>query len=344
MELVIIALRGPACFRNQADLILKCARAKGWNVQTKSLEESMVGPPKGRSDKLIAVLPLWPRYIFDIMRYTAWCVRDHVLYGPVDGPYQQNLNLFQVMRNMKFAAPSHWCAEQITKSAGVPCGVIHLGINHADFKFSPEQIQAQRSTWCPRDPDRTMLFSNLNPIHRKGFPHLCKALKILHKKLGDKFLMVLHTGRAQAQRHYPDLLKTPGLLVEDTYNTLPFRAVALKTAACDILVSGSLNEGFGLTILEGMAAGRTIVCLDAPAMNELVNNKTAWMFPMSKLKVERWKNGAIAQLHEYNPASLAVAMEKAITQKAESQKKAAAAHKKSLEYDYMKVYPQLLKY
>lgn len=343
MELVIIALRGPASFRNQADLISKCARAQGWGVQDKALQEAVVGPPKDRSDKLITVMPLWPRYIFDVIRFTAWCTRDHVIYGPVDGPYQQNANLFKVMRNMKFAAPSQWCAEQIRASAGVPCGVFHHGINHADFKFSQERIDTQRATWSPKDPDRTILFCNLNPIHRKGFPHTCKALKILHAKLGDKFLMVMHTGKARAKSLYPDILKTPGLLIEDTYNTLPFRAIALKTAACDVLVSPSLNEGFGLTILEGMAAQRIIVCLDAPAMNELVDDETAWMFPMTELKTEKWKNGAIAHLHEYRPAALASAMEKAITQKAESKKKAEAAYKKSLEYDYMKVYKSLLK-
>jgi len=342
MELVIIALRGPASFRNQADLISKCARAKGWGVQDQSLQEAVVGPPKDRSDMLIAVMPLWPRYIFDVVRFTAWSTRDHVIYGPVDGPYQMNINLFQVMRNMTFAAPSQWCAEQIRTSAGVPCGVTPHGIDHADFKFTPERIAAQRQVWAPKNPDRTILFSNVNPIHRKGFPHLCKALKILHGKLGDKFLMVLHTGKARARSLYPDILKTPGLLIEDTYNTLPFRAIALKTAAADALVSPSLNEGFGLTILEGMAAQRIIVCLDAPAMNELVDDKTAWMFPMTKLKTERWKNGAIAHLHEYNPASLASAMEKAITHKAESKKRAEAAYKKSLEYDYMKVYKPLL--
>ncbi|NVL91351.1 MAG: hypothetical protein HWN69_10280, partial [Desulfobacterales bacterium] len=264
MELQIIALRGPASFRNQADLISKCARAEGWGVQDKGLEQAVVGPPKGKSDMLICLIPLWPRYIIDVVRFTAWCTRDHVIYGPVDGPYQRNINLFNIMRNMKFAAPSHWCAEQITKSANVPCGVIHHGIDHADFKFSNERIDAQRATWNPKHPDKTILFSNINPIHRKGFPHLCKALKILHKKLGDQYLFVLHTGKIRARNIYPDILKTPGLLIEDAYNTLPFRAIALKTRASDILVSGSLNEGFGLTILEGMAAERTIVCLDAP--------------------------------------------------------------------------------
>ena len=50
-----------------------------------------------------------------------------------------------------------------------------------------------------------------------------------------------------------------------------------------------------------MAAKRPIVCLDAPAMNELVGHKEAYLFPYSKLKEERWNNGAIAQLFEYHP-------------------------------------------
>lgn len=344
MELGLVVLKQAASFRNQGDLIHKAAKRLGWGVTYIDLNTACVGPPKGRWDKVIALVPLWPLYLFSVLRLVAWSSRTHVIYGPVDGPFQRNLNLFNVMQSMRIVAPSKWCAEQITKSAGVPCGVVHHGIDHKDFEFTEKRIKAQRQIWLRDKGERTILFSNLNPLHRKGFPHLCKAIVMLRKKLGDTFLMVLHTGLKEARKLTPDLENTPGLILEDSFNTLPFRAIALKTAACDVYVHPALQEGFGLPLLEAMAAQKTIVSLDAPAMNELVTDKEGWLFPMSHLKKEAWKNGAIAYLHEYEPSMLADAMEDAIVHKEQSLKKAEEAYTKSLQYDYLKRYKELVAY
>ncbi|GAI74522.1 unnamed protein product, partial [marine sediment metagenome] len=103
-----------------------------------------------------------------------------------------------------------------------------------------------------------------------------------------------------------------------------------------------LLEGFGLPLLEAAAAKRTIVCLDSGPMNEIVGPKEAYLFPYHTVKEERWNNGSIAQLHEYDPADLAFAMETAILEKKESMNKAEAAYTKSLDFDYLKVYTKLV--
>ncbi|MBA7595171.1 hypothetical protein ES703_02130 [subsurface metagenome] len=342
MELGIIALRGPASFRNQAELISKAARAEGYGVIDLDLASAVAGPPRWKWDKFIALIPLWRRYLMDMVRFTAWISRTHLIYGPVDGPFQMNIGLFQIMKNMNFCAPSKWCARMITQSAEVPCSAVPHGIDHTNFKFSEDRVEAQRKVWLDGKKDKTILFSNLTPLHRKGFPHLCKALGILHERLGSKFLMVLHTSLKTAKKHYPNLEKTPCLKIEDTYNTLPFRAIALKTVAADIYVNPSLQEGFGLTILEAMAAKTVVVTSDAPAVNELVSDKEGFIFPITTVKQEKWANGAIAHLHEYKPQSLADAMERAITEKALRKEKAAVAYQKSLSYDYRKVYHDLI--
>lgn len=337
-------------FRNQAVLIEKVFKEGGWEVQLMNTDEAMMFP-KQKFDKGIALVPLWARYIFDSTRLLApWFSRTSLLYGPVDGPFQMNVNLFEVAKNFRIVVPSQFCKECLQRNNISVFDVIPHGINHADFIFEDIPKYSRLKTLREKYPNKKILFSNLNPIHRKGFVHLVKALQILNKKIPDKYVFILHTGLAKAQATIDglapkdgiNLTKIPNLVVEDQYGRLPFREIALKTMACDIFVFPSLLEGFGEPILEAMAAKKPIVCLDAPAMNELVGKEEAWLFPMTELKEEKWQNGAVAQMHDYEPSALAEAMQHAIENEGESSEKAEKAYKKSLDYDYRKVYQKLV--
>lgn len=337
-------------FMNQAMLIEKAAKEMGFEVEMINSTEAMKFP-KERYDKGIAFVPLWARYIYDVARLLApWFSRSSVLYGPVDGPYQTNLGLFGVIEHLRLVVPSQFCKDCLERNEIKVLDVIPHGIDHSDFVFEDIPKYSRLKRLREKYPNRKILFSNLNPLHRKGLVHLAKALQILNKKIGGDYVFILHTGLEQAQKVVTklapsekiDLTKIPNLVIEDQYAKLPFRAIAEKMTACDIYVHPSLNEGFGEPILEAAAAKRTIVCLDAPAMNEIVNEKEAYLFPMTELREEKWDNGAIAQLHEYRPEDLADAMQHAIEDEAESLEKAEKAYKKSLDFDYRKVYKKLV--
>lgn len=337
-------------FMNQAVLIRKVFIDAGWEVETLHTEQALAYP-KQHYDRCVALLPLWPRYIFGAARVLApWITKEHLLYGPVDGPYQTNLNLFKVMQHYRIIVPSQFCADCFKRNGLQVLKVVRHGINHTDFEFEDIPKYNRLKKLRKKYPNRKILFSNINPLHRKGLVHLCKALKILYEKMPHKYVFILHTGVKKAQdlleklapKEKLNLKKIPNLVLEDQYAKLPFRQIALKTVACDILVHPSLNEGFGETILEAMVAKRTIVCLDAPAMNELVNDESAYLFSYKELKEEKWDNGAIAQLYDYDPEDLALAMELAITNSKESEEKAERAYENSLEYDFRKVYKPLI--
>jgi len=344
MKLGLITMTNVPSFMNQAVLIRKAAVEHGYEVELMNTSEA-IQRPKQWYDKGIALVPLWARYVYDASRLLApWFSRSHILYGPVDGPFKMNLNLFGVIQQMRIVVPSEFCRRCLMRNGLSVFDVIPHGINHEDFKFEDSTRYTRLAHLREEYPNRKILFSNINPLHRKGLVHLQKALETLHKKIPDKYIFILHTGLKEAKKLNPTIEKTPNLIIEDHYGKLPFRAVAEKTVACDIFVFPSLLEGFGEPILEAMAAKKPIVCLDAPAMNELVNSKEAWLFPFKLLREEEWDNGAIAQLHDYEPKDLAEAMQHAIENEAESQEKAENAYKKSLDYDYHKVYSKLIAY
>lgn len=53
-------------------------------------------------------------------------------------------------------------------------------------------------------------------------------------------------------------------------------------AACGIVLAPSESEGFGHVLLEGMAFGGVVVTVDAPPMNELVNNQHGYLVPCAQ--------------------------------------------------------------
>ena len=341
--MAIFALRRAASFRNQSALLHKAAIHAGLGCEERDLTQRVLYP-KEHWDRTVFLAPLWPRYIFDAVRISSpWVSRDFTLYGPVDGPYLLNVNFLAVIKQMKVVTVSQFCKECMEKSDVRVDGVVHHGIDPADFVFDDSPRYARLDKLRKKHPGRTIFFTNLNPIHRKGFPHLARALEILSKKRPKDFVFILHTGRAEALKREPKLVKIPNLVIEDAYNVLPFRQIALKTRSCDVFVFPSLLEGFGLPLLEAATAKRPIVSLDAPAMNELISDKEGWLFPMKRLKQEKWVGpGCTALLHDYDPADLAEVMEYAMDHPKESREKAEKAYEKSKRYHYLKVYKQLV--
>lgn len=344
MKMAVFSLRSAASFRNQSALLYRAAVKRGFEAEELDISERVRYPSPGW-DRLVVLVPIWPRYAYDSVGLAApWVSRNFSLYGPVDGPFNLNLNFFKILENMGVVVPSQFCADMLAANDIKVKGIVPHGIDPKDFKFSKLE-KYQRLKWL-RDkyPKRTIFFSNLNPLHRKGFVHLAKALRMLSERRRKDFIFILHTGLKKALTLCPDLEKVPNLVIENAYNKLPYRQIALKTASCDVFVWPSLLEGFGLPVLEAMASARAIVCLDAAPMNELVGPDEAWLFPFSHIKEESWQGpGCRAQLHEYAPEILARTMEYAMDHPEENKAKGKAAFKRSKRYHYMKVYGPFVK-
>lgn len=344
MKLAIFSLRAAASFRNQSALLYKAGIHLGYEVEEKDLAER-VNFPHESWDRLIILAPLWPRYCFDSVRLHApWVARKTTLYGPIDGPLVLNVQLLEVLKNLKIVTTSNFCREALIRSDVKIQGVVYHGVDHKDFEFGDPEELSRLKGLRQRYPKKTIFFSNINPLHRKGLPHLAKALEILQDKRPGKWIFILHTGRTKALELCPDLEKARDLVIEDNYNILPFREIAFKTICCDVFVWPSLLEGFGLPVLEAMAAKRPVVCLNVEPMSELVSPDEAYMFPCSGLREEKWEApGCMAQLHEYDPSQLAEAMMIAMDNPKERAEKALAAHKRSLDFNYFKVYEPLIR-
>ena len=343
MKFAVWTLRNTASFKNQSDLLYRAAVRLGYEAEIRDIMDA-ADLKKDRWDRAIMLAPFWPRYIFDAVRLSAPILSRHfTFYGPVDGPFTMNLQFFEVCKNLEIVTTSAWCMEQILKSGVQVKGYCYHGIDPQDFKFDESQRQAIVKPLRDRFGQAYLFFANLNPIHRKGFNHLARALELLSKERPEGWVFLLHTGRDKALQLEAGLAKIQQLVIQDSYNGLPFRQVALQTAACDCFVCPSLLEGFG-SHLEAAAAARPIICQDMAPLNEIVNPGCAFMFPGSGLKVERWPQpGCLAQLHTYEPVVLKDMMIYVMDHREEAKEKAHKALKRSEAFNYLQVYKPLIK-
>ncbi len=344
MRFAIYALREAASFRNQSALLCKTATRLGFEVIERDISQP-ANFKKDYFDRTIFLAPLWMRYVTDSIRLSCpWLSKHFSFYGPVDGPFTLNVSFFKVLEQIEVITTSKWCVEQIHKANAKVDGFIYHGIDPDDFKFKKEQIEQQRQRWSKENPDLYVFFSNLNPIHRKGFHHLAKALILMEQTGRADYVFVLHTGKAKALAIAPELAKAQHLIIEDLYNTLPFRQIALKTASCDCYVMPSMLEGFGLPLLESAAAERPAIFVDTAPMNEILSDEEGYPIPFTSIKQEEWKAPqCYAQLHDYDPQELANSMLHVLDHRKEAEEKGKRARKRSEDFDYWKVYKNFVK-
>jgi glycosyltransferase involved in cell wall biosynthesis len=89
-------------------------------------------------------------------------------------------------------------------------------------------------------------------------------------------VLVLHTSREPNIND--DGYRIPeesNIVVTDNILKLDKESLYGLYQAADVYVHGALCEGFGIPIVEAMAAGKPVVCLDAGPMNEHVKDRRA---------------------------------------------------------------------
>ena len=126
---------------------------------------------------------------------------------------------------------------------------------------------------------RVILGINLWQPH-KNLPRLIEAFSQLHREMPA---MELHlAGRPQANyRAQPELaalLERPGVRV---LGYLSEQELGAAYANADVVCYPSLEEGFGLPVLEAMAAGAPVVTSDASCLPEIAGGAAVLVDPLS---------------------------------------------------------------
>jgi len=228
----------------------------------------------------------------DIMQSNSWnafafkndaplvVTEHHVVHDPVYAPYRSfpqkvfHRWIYYCEKKSFEVADAVTCVSQYTKkrleqSFGVlDSQVIYNGIDTTVFR----PIEQVNEAWdIPHD--KTILFFAGNLSRRKG----ADLLPAIMKQLGENYLLLLATGQRGSSFSGTDNIINIG------HQDLPHLVMAYNR--CDIFLSASRLEGFGLSVAEAMACGKPVVATNGSSLPELVvDGKGGFLCGMDNVK------------------------------------------------------------
>jgi glycosyltransferase involved in cell wall biosynthesis len=131
--------------------------------------------------------------------------------------------------------------------------VIYNGIDTSVFR----PAEPASDVWNV-STDKTVLFFAGNLSRRKG----ADLLPPIMKQLGEKYVLLIAAG--QHETSWSDLKNIVNI------GHLDLAQLVLAFNRCDIFLSASRLEGFGLSVAEAMACGKPVVATNGSSLPELV--------------------------------------------------------------------------
>ena len=145
----------------------------------------------------------------------------------------------------------------------------------------PPSAKAIRKRWRLADDEVVVgNISNLRPV--KGLEYFLQSAALVFKKRPAKFVIV-GSGRLEVklQKLACDLGINQAVLFTGSIAN-PEEIIP----AFDVLASSSLSEGFGMTILEGWAFGKPVVCTRCGGPENIIDNgRNGFLVPVKNPRV-----------------------------------------------------------
>jgi len=170
--------------------------------------------------------------------------------------------------------------DDILKFYRIPSGeiaVIHHGVDK-DVFFPRGAIEVEAIRGKYDLPERFILYAAASLPH-KNHARLLEAMRIL-KERGYRTGLVLIGARDKGYDSIAEKIKKMGLQTEVIFTGwLSFEDIPSIYCASDAFVFPSLNEGFGLPIIEAMACGVPVVCSNIEPLPEVAGDAAHFFDP-----------------------------------------------------------------
>lgn len=184
-------------------------------------------------------------------------------------------------------APSQAFGDELHRWTGVDVIAIRHGFDREAFFGDPTPLpsEIQRKLDAVQGCLRLLFVSHYN--YYRNFETLFRALPVLQKKLGGRFVKLFLTCklrseenpgsyRAEGASALLNELGITGNIVE--LGTVPYHMLHHVYSACDIYVTPAYTETFAHPLVEAMSSGLPVVASDLPVHREICGD-SALYFP-----------------------------------------------------------------
>jgi len=171
---------------------------------------------------------------------------------------------------------SRYWRDRLASEFGVDSAVVTNGVDASRFAAPTSQSAALRSQVGADDRTLFLTVGGIEP--RKGTRELIEALAIVHEQLDPPPVLVIVGGHSfQDHQHYREqvLDRVRQLPLNDALvlpGTVADAELPAWYQAADVFLFPSVKEGFGLVVLEAMAAGLPVVASDIPVFREYLKH------------------------------------------------------------------------
>jgi glycosyltransferase involved in cell wall biosynthesis len=195
-----------------------------------------------------------------------------------------------------------------------PVCVIPNGLETASTFFQPKPDELEAFSCKFALPDRFLLAVG-HLERRKNYPKLIEALAHLHS-LGRACHLFIVGNESGEREALEAMIAANGLKGSVTLASgLSDMEVRCAYTLCELFVFPSTYEGFGIPILEAMAAGKPMVLSDIPVFREITESRSVYFAPD-------------------DPKDLALAIERVLTSRTTMEEGIAYGFQRLSAYDY----------
>jgi len=182
-----------------------------------------------------------------------------------------------VARAALVITPSQYTAGQLTRHVGMPrdrIRVIPEGVDLPGRSMTPEERTRERERLVGQGNEMVLNVGVLQT--RKNTLNVLRALEILPRR----YRLVLAGGEGHGSEAIHEYLRHPGLLSRvRVLRHVPAAELPALYEAASVFLFPSLEEGFGLPVLEAMASGLPVVASHTSSLPEVGGDAALYVDP-----------------------------------------------------------------
>jgi len=235
--------------------------------------------------------------------YLAWNLVNHgkrvIFYTTVEGPVKIFSHEEWIVRDLTYTANSLYTFRKLVESGARVDRVIYHGVSVARIRRYRDQHRYVRKYLGFSEEDFIVGYV-AGGYRRKGHDLFAKVINIVSERDPTiKFAVITdHNGASYYENVenvviIPDFGKLPESIIYGFYH------------AIDLYAQASLSEGFGLPVVEALAAGKPVVHADYDPLSEITTPGTSFRVPVTSIEYVRDIGSILFEHHIYDPKEFA---------------------------------------